>query len=72
MNHLMDVWVIYYFHTKNLKSGNKNTILVNFQLKDNNKYSCLLSRSNKIAAYEEKIPLKGKTLTSMYSGKREP
>lgn len=60
INHLMDVWAIYFCHTENLRSDSWNIVHASFQLEDNNQHSCLLSRINKITVCEQKIPLKTK------------
>lgn len=64
----MDVWVIYYLHTKNWKDRSMNTSHASFQIIINTlAFFLILTKSQSM-----KIPLKIKTLTSICLGKREP
>lgn len=65
----MNVWVMYFCHTKNMKSGSRKIAHASFQLEDNNQHSCLLSHINKITAYEQRVPLKRKTPISIIQTK---
>lgn len=56
----MYIWVIYFFHTKNLKIRSKNAIHANLPLEDN---------ATLAFACEKNKPLERKTLTSIIQGK---